>query len=184
MPEGSKDKNNRDRWSSLTELQYDRLAKWAAGTFSTGEPKAPYSSFEEIPPEERPDALTRAAIEWSVGAPLYPGIEVYWTAEFDHMYKPKDKYRFADTVRPGDLGKGLSLPWQADFYMCNTHWYDVFFQALRTASNLWCIDRWPSVLISDLCLHLLLTLNYRSDQITSLLRSTFSKRARISRRSR
>lgn len=123
MPENSNDLNNRDRWASLTQLQYDRLFKWSMGDFITGEPIMPYRYFEEITIYEQPSALTTSALEWSVGAPLYPGIEVYWQAESDQMYKLETPFRFADSVHPGDLGKGLSLPWQADFFMCNTHWY-------------------------------------------------------------
>ena len=131
MPENSSDPNNRDRWASLTQLQYDRLAKWSRGDFITGEPIVHYLSFDEIPVHEQPSALTTSALEWSVGAPLYPGIEVYWQAEFDEMYKLGTPFRFADSVRVGDLGKGLSLPWQADFFMCNTHWYDLHIYVLN-----------------------------------------------------
>jgi hypothetical protein len=122
MPENSDDSNDRDSWTSLTELQYHRLAKWSRGEFVTGDPIIPHSSFDEIPPRDQPAALTKAALEWSIGAPLYPGIEVYWVAEFDQMYKLDTPFRFGEGVTPSDLGKGLSLPWQADFFMCNTHW--------------------------------------------------------------
>ncbi|KAF8597165.1 hypothetical protein BDV93DRAFT_527603 [Ceratobasidium sp. AG-I] len=112
-----------DRWASLTELQYDRLKKWSEGNFSPGEPEKLYKSFDEIPPEERPDALTQSGLEWAVGAPLYPGIEVYWRAQDSDMYNPDAKYRLADSVKPGDLTRGLSLPWQSDFNMCADHWW-------------------------------------------------------------
>jgi len=39
------------------------------------------------------------------------------------MYKPDVPFRFREEVTPGDLSKGLALPWQADFFMCNTHWW-------------------------------------------------------------
>jgi len=123
MPEDSKDPNNRNRWASLTQLQYDRLAKWSEGKFTNEAVKPPYVSFDLIPLADQPDALTKAALEWSVGAPLSPGIEVYWSSEFDDMYRTDCRFRFSDKVQPGDLTKGLALPWQTDFYMCNTHWY-------------------------------------------------------------
>src|SRR5882762_6311453 len=113
MPENSDDSNDRDSWTSLTELQYDRLAKWSRGEFVTGDPIVPHGSFDEIPLRDQPAALTKAALEWSIGAPLYPGIEVYWVAEFDQMYKLDTPFRFGEGVAPGDLGKGFSLPWQA-----------------------------------------------------------------------
>jgi hypothetical protein len=126
MPENSGDPNDRNRWASLTELQHGRLAKWSRGDFVTGHPVVPPGSFHEIAVDEQPMALTRAALEWSIGAPLYPGIEVYWQAQFDEMYKLDAPFRFGDNVTPGDLTKGLALPWQADFFMCNTHWYVQF----------------------------------------------------------
>lgn len=112
-----------DRWASLTELQYDRLKKWSEGKFSAGEPAKQYKSLDEIPLQQQPDALTQAGAEWSVGAPLYPGIEVYWRAQDSDMYKSDAKYRLADSVTPGDLTRGLSLPWQSDFNMCADHWW-------------------------------------------------------------
>lgn len=113
-----------DRWASLTQLQYDRLQKWSQGDFKTGEPTVPYESFDKIPLDEQPEALTQSALEWSIGAPLYPGIETYWVTQRKDIYKLDAKsYRFADSVKPGDLGRGLSLPWQSDFNMCNTHWW-------------------------------------------------------------
>ncbi|CEL54921.1 hypothetical protein RSOLAG1IB_07413 [Rhizoctonia solani AG-1 IB] len=115
--------NGRNRYASMTQLQYDRLAKWANGQFKTGDPEVIYESFDVIPLKDQPEALTRAALEWSVGVPLYPGIEVYWGAELENKYNLGAKYRFSDDVKPGDLGKGLALPWQSDFFMCNTHWW-------------------------------------------------------------
>ncbi|KAG8707259.1 hypothetical protein FRC12_002512 [Ceratobasidium sp. 428] len=124
--------NNRLRWASLTQLQYGRLKKWEEGKFVTGEQEVPPGSFDEIPLSEQPHALTRAALEWSVGAALYPGIEVFWAAQLPENYqldelditdRQKDNYRFAKTVKPGDLGKGLCLPWQSDFYFCRQHWW-------------------------------------------------------------
>ncbi|KAG8908755.1 hypothetical protein FRB99_002993 [Tulasnella sp. 403] len=123
MPEARGDRNSADRWASLTQLQYDRLKKWSQGNFVTGtRPQIP-SSFEEIPLQDQPHALRFAALEWSVGAPLYPGIECYWVAEFGELYDLTQPFRFGEKAEPGDLTRGLALPWHADFYMCNTHWW-------------------------------------------------------------
>ncbi|CAE7098036.1 unnamed protein product, partial [Rhizoctonia solani] len=118
-----------DSRASLTQLQYERLKKWSEGHFTTGEPEVPYKSFDEIPLNEQPSALTRAALEWSIGAAFYPGIETFWIAQGEDKYKPAspgqpgNRFRFADTVTPGDLTKGLCLPWQSDFYMCSASWW-------------------------------------------------------------
>jgi hypothetical protein len=115
LPEEMNDTNHRERWSSLTELQYDRMAKWAEGIFKPG---TRFESSETIHSK-----LTRAALKWTTGAPLFPGIEMYWVAELSPTYNQKIPFRFHEAVNPGDLTKGLSLPWQADFYMCRTHWW-------------------------------------------------------------
>lgn len=131
LPEAYGAPNDANRWMSLTELQHDRLAKWATGQFTTGSPAPSYESFEAISLEKQPDSLTEAALEWCVGAPLYPGIEAYWIVEFTERYNLNSRFRFSDTsTRPGDLGKGLALPWQSDFYMCNTHWYEFIWSKL------------------------------------------------------
>lgn len=125
LPETIGDENGADRWASLTQLQHDRLKKWSEGKFVTGEKVKVYKSFDDIPLAEQPHALTFAALEWSVGAPLYPGIECFWVAEFGEMYDLGQpfSYRFGEKAQPGNLTRGLALPWQADFYMCNTHWW-------------------------------------------------------------
>lgn len=128
-PEDMGNQNHRDRWASLTELQYDRLAKWAQGNFNSG--RRPTSGTTV---EQATASLTLAGLKWTTGAPLFPGIEMYWAAEFSSMYnlypkplnahKPDTRFRFHNNVLPGDLTKGLSLPWQADFYMY-VHSYNI-----------------------------------------------------------
>ncbi|CAE6476187.1 unnamed protein product [Rhizoctonia solani] len=120
---GNAEPGNPNTWASLTRLQYDRLKKWSTGDFTTGKQEEPYKSFDVIPLDKQPDALTRSALEWSIGAALYPGIEVHWIVQLPEMYHPKERYRYADTVKPGDLTKGLCLPWQSDFNMCHTDWW-------------------------------------------------------------
>ncbi|KAG8934016.1 hypothetical protein FRC02_010753 [Tulasnella sp. 418] len=122
-----------NRFLSLTELQFDRLEKWMKGDFETGVKTSPPDSLEDIPLAEQPGALTRAALEWCIGAPLCPGIEVHWTAalpdtyDFEVELKPGMKldppFRIAKHVKPGDLTQTLAVPWQSDFYQCNTHWW-------------------------------------------------------------
>jgi L-lysine epsilon oxidase C-terminal domain len=81
-----------------------------------------------------PELLTRAALEQTVGTQMYPGIEVYWIAKEADMYdmqanpvNPPFRFNYAGSgghpaVQPGDLTARLSLPWQSDFTLCNTHW--------------------------------------------------------------
>ena len=105
----------------MTELQYDRIVKWSKGEF-TKDPIKKYTRFEEIPLEEQPAALTRATLEATIGSPLYPGIEMSWNAEHSETYDLSDPFTINSDVKPGDLTKYLSLPWQSDFYMCRNYW--------------------------------------------------------------
>lgn len=109
-------------FTSLTELQYDRLVKWSEGKFRKGMPPLRPSTIEQLPLQEQPAALTKASLEATIGAPLYPGIEMSWNAESSTLYDLNSPFTIADNVLPGDLTKYLSLPWQSDFYMCRSYW--------------------------------------------------------------
>lgn len=102
-------------FASVTRLQYDRLTKWASGEFTVGEPLPVYKKFEEIPLAMQPEYLTKASLEPTIGAGIYPGIEMGWNAELAENYETDEPYTAADKLLPGDLSKALSLPWQSDF---------------------------------------------------------------------
>ena len=102
------EENYRDKWASLTELQYERLTKWAEGDFEIVDPG---------PPKSETEIYTLAALKFVTGGPCFPGIEIGWVAEGSDVYNPDTRFRFHDDVQPGDLTKALSLPWQSDFYM-------------------------------------------------------------------
>ena len=111
-------------WMALLESQYDRLARWAAGDFEAdwrGEaPKA--VPLAALPVQEQPAALDRAALEACIGGAFYPGIEMtYISTEPATWAEP---YRLdAKRFGPGDIIKHMALPWQADFYECNSNWW-------------------------------------------------------------
>jgi hypothetical protein len=109
-------------FTSVTELQYDRLVKWSKGDF-TKIPVPEYKRFDDIPVDKQPAALTEAALEATIGAPLYPGIEMSWNAEISDTYQLNKPFTIKADVQPGDLTKYLSLPWQSDFYMCRSYWW-------------------------------------------------------------
>lgn len=110
-------------FSSVTELQYDRLVKWSKGDFEKSEPPLPPPArVEQLPLKDQPDALRRAALEATIGAPLYPGIEMSWNAATSDIYQLDLPFTIREDVLPGDLTKYLSLPWQSDFYMCRSYW--------------------------------------------------------------
>ncbi|KAH9955556.1 ferritin-like-domain-containing protein [Russula dissimulans] len=111
-------------FASITELQYDRLVKWSEGNFIVEPPPPPLPQhIEELPLQKQPDALTKAHLESTIGAPLFPGIEMSWNAELSETYNFKTLFTLSDNVLPGDMTKYLSLPWQSDFYLCRSYWW-------------------------------------------------------------
>ena len=108
-------------FTSVTELQYDRLVKWSKGEFTKID-VTDYKHFDDIPVDKQPAALTEAALEATIGAPLFPGIELSWNAEKSEIYQLDKPFTIHEDVKPGDLTKYLSLPWQSDFYMCRSYW--------------------------------------------------------------
>ncbi|KIJ40737.1 hypothetical protein M422DRAFT_32162 [Sphaerobolus stellatus SS14] len=118
-------------FTSITELQYDRLVKWSNGKFTKDEKSNHLTPacFNDIPLRDQPAALTRAALDATIGAPLFPGIEMSWNAELAETYDLNQPFNgglnlaINQTVKSGDLTKFLSLPWQSDFYMCRSYWW-------------------------------------------------------------
>lgn len=99
--------------ATLTPTQYKVLQSWGTGNFTNDWTGAPPSAESSI----SPSGLDRAALESCVGAAFYPGIEVSWQV--------RDVFRFTEPFRldptslaPGDLVKGMALPWQSDFADC------------------------------------------------------------------
>ncbi|KAF8637314.1 hypothetical protein AX16_010842 [Volvariella volvacea WC 439] len=111
-------------FSSITQLQYDRLTKWAQGNFTVGPtPDAPPETIERLDIKDQPAALTKAALEATIGSPLYPGIESSWNMELPTTYNLDLPFTIADSLDAGDLTRYLSNPWQSDFYMCRNYWW-------------------------------------------------------------
>ncbi|CAO3401855.1 LodA/GoxA family CTQ-dependent oxidase [Azospirillum palustre] len=104
-----------DHWLHLTVTQYDMLVRWAAGDFKTGTPV-------EVEGDITPEGLDRAALEACAGGAFYPGIEAGWITRNPASYVAMgrlDPTKFA----AGDLTKRMAVPWQADFFECNTWWW-------------------------------------------------------------
>ncbi|KDQ58316.1 hypothetical protein JAAARDRAFT_46828 [Jaapia argillacea MUCL 33604] len=127
------------RFTALTGLQYSRFETWKQGNFKADEPLwTKYKKIEDVPIAFQPALLTRAALEHTIGDSLHPGIEVHWIAKDPKLYilpdpiniqkipdpYPEPPFRFNyKSLKPGHLSRGLSLPWQSDFDLCNTHWW-------------------------------------------------------------
>ena len=107
-------------WLSVTVTQYDKLKKWAAGKFEVGKPEI-YKNIDSYPLQERPEMLNRGTLEPCVGGPFYPGIEMTYISTLKETFKAP--FKLKDTFQAGDITKYMAVPWQADFYECNTHWW-------------------------------------------------------------
>lgn len=119
-------------WLKVTKRQYETIRLFANNKFSgypglkevqaaLAEREATQKPLEELPLAAQPFALTSAALLACVGGPFYPGIEMTSIAISKHLYQAA--FEVADNLEPGDLTKWMALPWQADFYECNTHWW-------------------------------------------------------------
>ena len=105
---------------SLTEVQYNRMERWAQGKFDADWPGTePLSApFDKLPEKERPQALDRAALEACVGGPFFPGIEASRVMLDEKTYDKKRPFRINAKLPPGSLTAGMAVPWQADFLDC------------------------------------------------------------------
>ena len=107
---------------ALTECQYERMRKWAAGTFEPDWPESgtlpPPARLEDLPVHEVPAALDRAALEACVGGGFFPGIEVGRIMLERSTYAEETAFRINPRLDPGTLTARMAVPWQADFFEC------------------------------------------------------------------
>jgi hypothetical protein len=109
--------------AALTALQYERMRKWALGAFANDWPGTPPEPqpLEALPVERRPAALDKAALDFCIGGPFYPGIEGgFLFARADTYRAP---FRVRENLEAGALTANMALPWQADFLACDDEWW-------------------------------------------------------------
>lgn len=111
------------RLPRVTEPVYEIMECWAQGKFESDfDPDAAPPKFSDLPFEDQPFALDKAALDACVGASLYPGIEAPRI-----LRHPTDIYeapfRIKRDTGPGTITQGLALPWQSDFYACSEGWW-------------------------------------------------------------
>ena len=116
------------RWMKLHVFQYENLERWSKGEFisdwneNVQIDKFEEKSLEELPIEEQPIALDRAGLELSIGAPLFPGIEVTHYFYKKEIYGGK-AFRINPNLKPGSITEQMAIPWQSDFYACADYWW-------------------------------------------------------------
>jgi len=108
---------------AVTPFQYQQMQKWSVGNFAadwTGAPP-PVVPLDQLPAAQQPAALDKAGLITTVGGVFFPGIEACSVmADVNTYEKP---LRIRQTLPPGTLTSGLSVPWQADYTACGTGWW-------------------------------------------------------------
>ena len=107
---------------ALTDCQYERMRRWAAGTFESDWPDSgalpPSLRLDQLPPPDAPAALDRAALDACVGGGFFPGIEVGRIMLERSTYAEDVPFRINPQLASGTLTARMAVPWQADFFEC------------------------------------------------------------------
>lgn len=96
------------QWFQFPKLQYERLRRWAEGDFEndfTDGTLDAVDSLDQLPVEQRPHALTRAALEPCSGGAFHPGVELSYYLRLPALYARHDDaeaelFRIARGDRP------------------------------------------------------------------------------------
>jgi len=93
-------------WFAMPLLQYQILERWCEGDFIddyTSQPAVDKSgAFDDIPLDQQPHALTRAALEPLSGGAFHPGVELTWPMRQQNIYRDDMPFRIkqAPTYEP------------------------------------------------------------------------------------
>ncbi|HLI56607.1 MAG TPA: LodA/GoxA family CTQ-dependent oxidase [Actinomycetota bacterium] len=132
---------------AYTATIHARLTAWMEGRFSADyDPTAPLlPSIDDVPVQEQPETLDRAALHFCMGGPFHPGCEMTWPMRQPALYRaplrirerpgdlPEADYGEAMTQDlvlsddgplsasgPGDITRWMAVPWQADTASCRS----------------------------------------------------------------
>lgn len=133
---------------ALTATQYADLRAWAGGNFEADwDPNAPPppASIEDVPLDQQPTTLDKAALHFCMGGPFHPGCEMTWPMRHTQLYRlafrvrPREAdepeedygdYLTPDRIgqpngplaasSPGDITRWLAVPWQTDTASCRS----------------------------------------------------------------
>ena len=140
---------------AVTSIQYEALRSWAAGNFEPDWGQGTlHRSIDEVPLQQRPAMVDRAALDFCLADGFHPGCEVTWPIRQLSIYSAPFRIRHgvstpadppADSKLdqaaalgeqgplheqgPGTLTRGMAVPWQADTAWCRSGYdkkYDEF----------------------------------------------------------
>ncbi|WP_226341514.1 MULTISPECIES: LodA/GoxA family CTQ-dependent oxidase [unclassified Halomonas] len=136
-----------DAMNALTTTQLALLDKWAEGDFEADyDPyRQPPESIDEVPLEQQPAMLDRAALEFCIADAFHPGCEMTWPVRHSTMYMEPYRWRHRDpndpepdygtTLTPamaksyngplygqfpGSITRWMAIPWQTDTASCRS----------------------------------------------------------------
>lgn len=114
--EGDLSDNTPGTWMTLTYLQYERFKNWVHSPYKNDVVDIKSELELEI------ENLTKVALKNTTGAPFYPGIELTSICKNPNLYM--EAYRINEQIQEaGDLTKYMAVPWQADMWECQQHWW-------------------------------------------------------------
>ncbi|NEP81892.1 MAG: hypothetical protein F6K39_29295 [Okeania sp. SIO3B3] len=136
--------------AKLTDTQLNMLQCWADGDFiSDYNPTAtPPASIQEVPLNEQPAMLDRAALDFCLADAFHPGCEMTWPMRHATMYMSPYRIRHRPESEkpinygsqltpvvclsevgplyaqsPGDITRWMAVPWQTDTASCKYAYY-------------------------------------------------------------
>lgn len=132
------------QWLAVTKHQYRVLDQWAHGRFDVRASHTP-RVLEELPIQQQPGTLDRAALEACLGGAFHPGIEFPWIIRVPFLWAQPFRLKLRsltpDTQNwgteltaqvaldpqgplngctPGDITRWLGIPWHADGASCRS----------------------------------------------------------------
>jgi hypothetical protein len=99
----------------LTPTQKGFLKAWADGNFVRDWGQAPK------PSRANPADVDRGPLDSAVGGGFFPGIEAGNRLMDSSIYQ--EAFRLRVNLLPGFMTEQMALPWQSDFYQCETNWW-------------------------------------------------------------
>ncbi|HYO79802.1 MAG TPA: LodA/GoxA family CTQ-dependent oxidase [Bryobacteraceae bacterium] len=138
------------QFMAVTRTQYEYLRRWADGDFSSDlEGSVPAAAtLDEVPLQDRPGTLDKAALYFCSGGPFHPGCEMTWPMRHRTMYASPFRLRHRSAAEaepdyghrvtmsdltaalsassPGDITRWMAVPWQTDAASCRAG-YDPSF---------------------------------------------------------